>query len=92
LVKKKYCRTKGIDSSKISHTFYLIGMLEMPMKKKQQTISLLEDRLKADNNALLFLGDNIYPKGLPTTKANERLIESKLTNQLKLSKILRPHI
>jgi hypothetical protein len=38
--------------------------------------------------ALLFLGDNIYPKGLPnTTKANERLIaESKLTNQLKLSK------
>jgi hypothetical protein len=41
--------------------------------------------------ALLFLGDNIYPKGLPnTTKANERLIaESKLTNQLKLSKNFR---
>ena len=88
---KNTAEQKGIDSSKVSHTFYLIGDAGNANEEKaQQTISLLEDRLKkADNNAtLLFLGDNIYPKGLPnTTKANERLIaESKLTNQLKLSK------
>ena len=88
---KNTAEQKGIDSSKISHTFYLIGDAGNANEEKaQQTISLLEDRLKkVDNNStLLFLGDNIYPKGLPnTTKANERLIaESKLTNQLELSK------
>jgi hypothetical protein len=45
--KQEYCRTKGIDSSKISHTFYLIGDAGNANEEKaQQTISLLEDRLK----------------------------------------------
>ncbi len=88
---KNTAEQNGIDSSKISHTFYLIGDAGNANEEKApQTIGLLQDRLKkADNNAtLLFLGDNIYPKGLPNTdNANERLIaENKLTNQLKLSK------
>jgi hypothetical protein len=42
---QEYCRTKGIDSSKISHTFYLIGDAGNANEEKaQQTISLLEDR------------------------------------------------
>ncbi|HSN48666.1 MAG TPA: metallophosphoesterase, partial [Flavobacterium sp.] len=79
------------DSSKIAHTFYLIGDAGNANEKKaQQTLGLLEERLaKANKNGtLLFLGDNIYPKGLPTTDdQNERITaESKLTIQLKLSK------
>jgi hypothetical protein len=79
------------DTSKITHTFYLIGDAGNATEKKAQlTLGLLENRLKtANKNAtLLFLGDNIYPKGFPATdKQNERIIaESKLTNQLKLSK------
>ena len=41
----------GIDSSKISHTFYLIGDAgNANTEKAQQTIGLLEDRLKKANN------------------------------------------
>jgi len=79
------------DSFKIAHTFYLIGDAGNANEKKaQQTLGLLEKRLAKtnQNSTLLFLGDNIYPKGLPNTDdQNERLIaESKLTSQLKISK------
>ena len=79
------------DSSKIAHTFYLIGDAGNANEKKaKQTLGLLEERLSQSNknSTLLFLGDNIYPKGLPNTDhQNERIIaESKLTSQLKLSK------
>lgn len=79
------------DSSKVAHTFYLIGDAGNANEKKaQQTLGLLEQRLAQSNknSTLLFLGDNIYPKGLPNTdRQNERIMaESKLTSQLKLSK------
>lgn len=78
------------DTSKIEHTFYLVGdagnLNEAAIETKLGT---LENRLKIaeKNTTLLFLGDNIYPKGLPNNdNPNERLIaENKLTNQLKLS-------
>jgi hypothetical protein len=78
------------DSSKIAHTFFLVGDAGNANEEKaQQTLGLLANKLKkADKNAtLLFLGDNIYPKGLPSSDhPNERIIaEKKLTNQLKLS-------
>ena len=64
------------DSSKIVHTFYLIGDAgNADEKKAQQTLGLLEQRLAQSNknSSLLFLGDNIYPKGLPNTdQPNER--------------------
>ena len=79
------------DSLKIAHTFYLIGDAGNTTEKTvQQTLGFLENRLKKanKNSTLLFLGDNIYPKGLPSAdNPNERIIaESKLTNQLQLSK------
>ena len=81
----------AIDSSKIVHTFYLIGDAGNANEKKaQETISLLENQLEkaTKNSTLLFLGDNIYPKGLPNTDSPRKRIiaENKLTNQLKLSK------
>ncbi|HLF52621.1 metallophosphoesterase [Flavobacterium sp.] len=79
------------DSSKIAHTFYLIGDAgNADEQKAKQTLALLNDQLKKanENTTLLFLGDNIYPKGLPDTDTpKERaLAEIKLTNQLELAK------
>jgi hypothetical protein len=81
----------AIDTSKIAHTFYLIGDAgNADEAKAQQTIGLLENQLEkaTKNSTLLFLGDNIYPKGLPNTDNPSARItaENKLTNQLKLSK------
>lgn len=81
----------AVDSSKIAHTFYLIGDAGNANEQSaQETLGLLENQLeKANKNTtLLFLGDNIYPKGFPNTEhLNERIIaENKLTIQLKLSK------
>ena len=79
------------DSLKIIHTFYLIGDAGNANElQAKETLQLLEQQLiKANSSStLLYLGDNIYPKGLPDTNpAYERLIaEEKLLNQLKLSK------
>ncbi len=59
--------TKAPTSKKISHTFYLIG--DAGNAKVNQSTPAL-DALKSElstadkNGTLLFLGDNIYPKGL----------------------------
>lgn len=79
------------DSSEITHTFFLVGDAgNADQEKAKQTLQLLNNKLeKADKNTtLLFLGDNIYPKGLPNMDhPKERTIaETKLTNQLELSK------
>ncbi|RDI57561.1 metallophosphoesterase [Flavobacterium glaciei] len=88
---KKPVIINATDSLQIAHTFFLIGDAGNTNEKtKQQKLGSLEERLKkaSKNTTLLFLGDNIYPKGLPAAEnTNERLLaESKLTNQLKLSK------
>ena len=72
------------------HTFYLIGDAgNADDQQTQQTLSLLKKRLdKHDKNAsLLFLGDNIYPLGMPADKNTpERAeAETKLSNQLKIA-------
>lgn len=79
------------DTTKIAHTFYLIGDAgNAEEEKAQQTLALLESQLKkaSENSTLLFLGDNIYPKGFPNAGSpdEQALAETKLTNQLKLSK------
>ena len=75
------------DSSKIAHTFYLIGDAgNADEEKAQQTLGLLQNRLENSDkkSTLLFLGDNIYPKGFPKKDVPEErvLAESKLKNQL----------
>src|SRR3990167_10251107 len=50
------------DTTKIAHTFYLIGDAgNAEEEKAQQTLALLEGQLKkaSENSTLLFLGDNI---------------------------------
>jgi hypothetical protein len=74
----------------ISHTFYLVGDAgNSDEEKPRQLFSVLEQRLaKADSSStLIFLGDNIYPKGMPKkSDPGRKLAEEKLKNQLELSK------
>jgi predicted phosphohydrolase len=79
------------DSSKIAHTFYLIGDAgNADEEKAKKTLDLLGNRLEnaTKQSTLLFLGDNIYPKGFPKNENTEEriLAETKLKNQLDLSK------
>ncbi len=79
------------DSSKIPHRFFLIGDAgNADEEKAYNTLSLLQNRLQKSNknSTLLFLGDNIYPRGFPKNEVpKERvLVETKLKNQLQLSK------
>ncbi|MEO8516871.1 MAG: metallophosphoesterase, partial [Flavobacterium sp.] len=80
-----------IDSSKIEHTFFMIGDAgNANQEKTKQTLQALENKLNAAkaNATLLFLGDNIYPVGMPADKndPNYTLAETKITNQLRLAK------
>lgn len=74
----------------VSHTFYLVGDAgNSDQGKSKELFSVLEQRLsKADSSStLIFLGDNIYPKGMPAKGNPDRtLAEEKLQNQLALSK------
>ncbi|MFS4455082.1 metallophosphoesterase [Maribacter sp. 2304DJ31-5] len=64
--------TKDIATGKeISHTFYLIGDAGLsPMGGMNPTLGMFKKKLdKADKNSTaIFLGDNIYPAGLPDSK------------------------
>lgn len=79
------------DTIKIAHTFFLVGDAgNADEEQAQQTLELLHQKLKkaSKKSTLLFLGDNIYPKGFPSDKHpdDKALAETKLTNQLKLTK------
>lgn len=79
------------DSSKIVHTFFLVGDAgNADEEETQKTLALLENRLSKSNkkSTLLFLGDNIYPKGFPKNDSpdEQALAETKLTNQLIITK------
>ncbi|RKR15139.1 calcineurin-like phosphoesterase family protein [Maribacter vaceletii] len=70
--KEKYVSNdSAIDvatNKELSHTFYLIGDAGLsPENKLNPTLKLFKERLEKaeDNSTVLFLGDNIYPAGLP---------------------------
>lgn len=67
-------------TGEISHTMFLIGDAgeagahdEADNSKANQAVSMLKYHLKdaTENSTVLFLGDNIYPKGLPPESAGE---------------------
>ncbi len=71
------------DTSKVAHTFYLVGDAgNADEPNSQKVLSLLQDRLAtaSKSSTLIFLGDNIYPKGFSETQ--DSLPKVKLTNQL----------
>ena len=59
------------ELKEISHTFYLIGDAGLsPMGSMNPALKIFKNKLdKADKNSTaIFLGDNIYPAGLPDPK------------------------
>ena len=83
--------TDNFDNPKNnSHTFYLIGDAgNADQDDAKKLLSIFEDRLsKADSSStLIFLGDNIYPAGMPSKGSVFRAsAEEKINNQLALSK------
>ncbi len=79
------------DSTQFSHRFYLIGDAgNSEETASQQTLKFFKERIKSsDKNAtILFLGDNVYPKGIPDSSDVEKrkLAEEKLNFQLEIAK------
>lgn len=59
------------ESKEISHTFYLIGDAGLsPMGGLNPALKIFQQKLDAagKNSTAIFLGDNIYPAGLPDPK------------------------
>jgi hypothetical protein len=81
----KYAGDEGKSDVKttkdISHTFYLIGDAGLsPMQEMNPVLKALRERLvQADTNSTaIFLGDNIYPSGLPDpTDSTQAFIEAR---------------
>jgi UDP-2,3-diacylglucosamine pyrophosphatase LpxH len=77
------------DTSRV-YTVFLIGDAgETPLDRPEPNLVLLQRQLKeaGEQSAVVFLGDNIYPKGLPDSGDVYRpLAEQFLINQLKTVK------
>ncbi|MCB0486537.1 MAG: metallophosphoesterase, partial [Flavobacteriaceae bacterium] len=75
-----------ISNKEIEHTFYLIGDAgNASMNSSTQALKMLEEALKKDskNTTVLFLGDNLYPNGLPKKESPKReLAEHRLQVQI----------
>ena len=83
---------KPSTDKELDHTLYLVGdtgELDDLEEKKNKVLEALEIDLKTanKNTSLVFLGDNIYPHGLPRKKAEDRKeAEDIIDAQLKLAK------
>jgi hypothetical protein len=78
------------NTSKIAHTFFLIGDAgNADEEKAKNVLNALHEKLvlATKNSTLLFLGDNIYPRGMPPKedKINYKIAYNKIESQLKIS-------
>ncbi|CAN1573166.1 Calcineurin-like phosphoesterase domain, ApaH type [Flavobacteriaceae bacterium] len=77
------------NDKKVAHTFFLIGdagngVFKDTIKNSNSLVNTLNIATK--NSTLLFLGDNIYPLGMPKEKDNKRSdAENKLKNQIDIA-------
>ncbi|MFC6269068.1 metallophosphoesterase [Frigoriflavimonas asaccharolytica] len=91
--------SEKIERQEVAHTFYLVGdagnlensatVGDIKSLEAKNTLNQLKDKLDSANakSTLIFLGDNIYPKGLPNKKSKDRKIaEAHLDNQIALAK------
>ncbi|MNK36073.1 3',5'-cyclic adenosine monophosphate phosphodiesterase CpdA [compost metagenome] len=85
---KDFQKNSVIQDS-IIHTFYLVGDAgNLDQDEAFHNMNILKDSLaKAPaNSTLLFLGDNIYPVGMPKKDDKNRpLAEKKIDNQISLA-------
>lgn len=79
-----------VDTVNIAHTFYLIGDAgnadEVESKRALELFSMRLNQASKEST-LIFLGDNIYPRGMPALDAPDRkLAEQKIDEQITLAK------
>lgn len=63
------------NTKEISHTFYLIGDAGLsPINGMNPALKIFRDHLNSatENSTAIFLGDNIYPSGLPNPDESDR--------------------
>ena len=74
------------QNKKLEHSFYLIGDAgKAEMNNTTAVLKSLHQNLKnaSDNATVLFLGDNVYPKGIPSKNDEKReLAEHRLGIQI----------
>ncbi|MGV4413394.1 metallophosphoesterase [Chryseobacterium sp. T1] len=83
-----FTHEESITKDNIAHTFYLVGDAG---NADQDHAKLILNQFKkqldnaTENSTILFLGDNIYPSGLPNINHPDRkLAEAKLDDQIAL--------
>ncbi|MFC4162937.1 metallophosphoesterase [Epilithonimonas zeae] len=85
---KDFEKNPSIKDS-IIHTFYLVGDAgNLDQDEAFHNMNILKDSLSkaSENSTLMFLGDNIYPVGMPKKDDEHRaLAEKKMDNQISLS-------
>ncbi|WP_313100489.1 metallophosphoesterase [Epilithonimonas sp.] len=85
---KDFAKNPTIKDS-IIHTFYLVGDAgNLDQDEAFHNMNILKDSLSkaSENSTLMFLGDNIYPVGMPKKDDKNRgLAEKKMDNQISLS-------
>lgn len=85
---KDFAKNPTIKDS-IIHTFYLVGDAgNLDQDEAFHNMNVLRDSLSkaSENSTLMFLGDNIYPVGMPKKEDKERpLAEKKMDNQISLA-------
>ena len=72
------------QNSQIEHTFYLVGDAgNYDKKEKNLGLTYVNEQLKSapENSTLIFLGDNVYEKGIPKKKKKKKYKKAK--NRLK---------
>ncbi|MFQ3296381.1 MAG: hypothetical protein ACI921_000353 [Polaribacter sp.] len=89
-VAKDYKYLPRKDTSKIIHSFYLIGDAgNSNLNEKDAALSYLEEEIKTAKKeaTLIFLGDNVYQKGIPEKKSkNYKLAKHRLKVQTAIGK------
>ncbi|QTD36737.1 metallophosphoesterase [Polaribacter batillariae] len=78
------------DASKVIHSFYLIGDAgNSDLYKRDSALSYLAQEIKSakKNSTLIFLGDNVYQKGIPPENSkNYKLAKHRLKVQTTIGK------
>jgi hypothetical protein len=84
LQKTKKSEIVDFNESEIEHTFYLIGDAGNALENDYPLKDLKNKLNKADKNStVIFLGDNIYPKGFDTeTEEDEKYVKNTLDKQI----------
>ena len=86
--KLKQNTVKSVDEKMVEHRIYLIGdagKADDSNNEYNSVVTAVQQKMQNENNhSVIFLGDNIYPEGLPKKEDEERIIaEQSLNAQLK---------